>query len=54
MRIAKRLIDASGGRLAPAGQTTQFVVGAAGEPDHEILGTTAAPLPRPGPAARLL
>jgi predicted DNA-binding helix-hairpin-helix protein len=41
MRIAKRLIDASGGLLAPAGQTTQFVVGAAGEPDHEILGTTA-------------
>jgi putative DNA modification/repair radical SAM protein len=41
MRIAKRLIDASGRRLAPAGQTTQFVVGAAGEPDHEILSTTA-------------
>jgi len=41
MRVAKRLIDASGGRLAPAGQTTQFVVGAAGEPDREILSTTA-------------
>jgi predicted DNA-binding helix-hairpin-helix protein len=41
MRIAKRLIDASGGRLAPAGQTTQFVVGAAGEPDSEILSTSA-------------
>jgi putative DNA modification/repair radical SAM protein len=41
MRVAKRLIDASGGRLAPAGQTTQFVVGAAGEPDREILATTA-------------
>ena len=41
MRVAKRLIDASGGRLAPAGQTTQFVVGAAGEPDHEILAKTA-------------
>jgi putative DNA modification/repair radical SAM protein len=41
MRIAKRLMDASGGRLAPAGQTTQFVVGAAGEPDQEILSTTA-------------
>jgi predicted DNA-binding helix-hairpin-helix protein len=41
MRIAKRLIDASGGRLAPAGQTTQFVVGAAGEADREILDTTA-------------
>ncbi|MGD2207558.1 MAG: radical SAM protein [Anaerolineae bacterium] len=40
MRLAKRLIDASGGRLAPAGQTTQFVVGAAGEPDREILDTT--------------
>jgi predicted DNA-binding helix-hairpin-helix protein len=41
MEIAKRLIDASGGQLAPAGQTTQFVVGAAGESDHEILSTTA-------------
>jgi putative DNA modification/repair radical SAM protein len=41
MRIAKRLIDASGGRLAPAGQSTQFVVGAAGEPDQEILSTAA-------------
>jgi putative DNA modification/repair radical SAM protein len=41
MQVAKRLIDASGGRLAPAGQTTQFVVGAAGESDHEILSTTA-------------
>ena len=45
MRIAKRLIDESGGKgispLAPAGQTTQFVVGAAGEPDQEILSTTA-------------
>jgi predicted DNA-binding helix-hairpin-helix protein len=41
MSVAQRLIDASGGRLAPAGQTTQFVVGAAGEPDREILSTTA-------------
>jgi putative DNA modification/repair radical SAM protein len=41
MRIAKRLIDDSGGRLAPAGQSTQFVVGAAGEPDRDILSTTA-------------
>jgi predicted DNA-binding helix-hairpin-helix protein len=41
MRVAKRLIDASGGRLAPAGQSTQFVVGAAGEADREILSTTA-------------
>ncbi len=41
MRVAKRLIDTSGGRLAPAGQTTQFVVGAAGETDQEILSTTS-------------
>jgi predicted DNA-binding helix-hairpin-helix protein len=41
MWMAKRLIDESGGRLAPAGQTTQFVVGAAGESDQEILSTTA-------------
>lgn len=41
MSIAKRLIEDSGGQLAPAGQTTQFVVGAAGEPDQEILSTTA-------------
>ncbi|MGD2041651.1 MAG: radical SAM protein [Anaerolineae bacterium] len=41
MRVAKRLINASGGRLAPAGQSTQFVVGAAGEADREILSTTA-------------
>jgi predicted DNA-binding helix-hairpin-helix protein len=41
MRLAKQLIDASGGRLAPAGQSTQFVVGAAGEPDREILSTVA-------------
>jgi putative DNA modification/repair radical SAM protein len=41
MRMAKKLIDASGGRLAPAGQSTQFVVGAAGEPDSEILSTSA-------------
>ena len=41
MRVAKRLIDASDGRLAPAGQTTQFVVGAARESDQQILSTTA-------------
>ncbi len=41
MRVARRLMVASGGRLATAGQTTQFVVGAAGEPDREILDTTA-------------
>lgn len=40
MRVAKRLIAESGGRLAPSGQTTQFVVGAAGESDREILATT--------------
>ena len=41
MRWAKSLIEASGGRLVPAGQTTQFVVGAADESDREILMTTA-------------
>ena len=41
MHWAKGLIEASGNRLVPAGQTTQFVVGAAGESDHEILMTTA-------------
>ena len=41
MRLVKKLMDASGGRLAPVGQTTQFVVGAAGEPDREILDPTA-------------
>ena len=41
MHWAKDLIEASGGRLARAGQTTQFVVGAAGESDREILVTTA-------------
>lgn len=41
MYWAKGLIEASGGRLVPAGQTTQFVVGAADESDREILMTTA-------------
>jgi putative DNA modification/repair radical SAM protein len=41
MRWAKGLIEASGGCLVPAGQTTQFVVGAADESDREILMTTA-------------
>jgi putative DNA modification/repair radical SAM protein len=41
MHWAKDLIEASGGRLVPAGQTTQFVVGAADESDREILMTTA-------------
>jgi putative DNA modification/repair radical SAM protein len=40
MHWAKGLIEASGGRLVSAGQTTQFVVGAAGESDREILMTT--------------
>lgn len=31
----------SEGKLAPAGQTTQFVVGAADEPDRELLQTVA-------------
>jgi len=41
MHWTKGLIEASSGRLVPAGQTTQFVVGAAGESDREILITTA-------------
>jgi predicted DNA-binding helix-hairpin-helix protein len=41
MHWAKGLIEASGRRLVSAGQTTQFVVGAAGESDREILMTTA-------------
>jgi putative DNA modification/repair radical SAM protein len=41
MHWAKGLIEASGGGLVPAGQTTQFVVGAADESDREILITTA-------------
>jgi putative DNA modification/repair radical SAM protein len=41
MHWAKGLIKSSSGRLVPAGQTTQFVVGAAGESDREILMTTA-------------
>jgi predicted DNA-binding helix-hairpin-helix protein len=41
MSVARRFIDAGGGRLAPAGQTTQFVVGASGEADLEILSATA-------------
>ena len=41
MTWAHDLIAASGGSLAPGGQTTQFVVGAAGESDREILGATS-------------
>jgi putative DNA modification/repair radical SAM protein len=51
MEVASRLLSQNasplpqrggkrGGILAPAGQTTQFVVGAAGESDEEILSTT--------------
>ncbi|MDO8490590.1 MAG: helix-hairpin-helix domain-containing protein, partial [Dehalococcoidia bacterium] len=40
MRWVKRL-TAANEKLAPAGQTTQFVVGAAGETDQDILHTTA-------------
>ena len=41
MRWVKKL-TASDERLVPSGQTTQFVVGAAGENDLELLRTTAA------------
>lgn len=39
MRWAQEYMRAHG--TAPAGQTTQFVVGAAGETDHELLLTTS-------------
>ena len=41
MRWVKRLTDENE-RLAPSGQTTQFVVGAAGEADRDILRAVAA------------
>ena len=41
MRAVHRIRLESGGRLVPAGQTTQFVVGAADEPDREVLHTVA-------------
>lgn len=41
MYWVRDLIEAGGGRLVSAGQTTQFVVGAADESDREILITTA-------------
>jgi putative DNA modification/repair radical SAM protein len=41
MRWASEFIRKGGGRWAPSGQTTQFVVGAADESDHEILSTTS-------------
>lgn len=41
MRFVKQLTTADE-RLVPAGQTTQFVVGAAGETDRHILHTTEA------------
>ncbi len=41
MKWVKQLTDLNG-NLAPSGQTTQFVVGAAGETDHELIDTTHA------------
>jgi predicted DNA-binding helix-hairpin-helix protein len=41
MYWVREIVENSGRRLAPAGQTTQFVVGAADESDREILSTTA-------------
>ena len=41
MRWASEFIKKGEGRWAPAGQTTQFVVGAADESDKEILTTTS-------------
>ena len=41
LRGASRSIRSSGGRLAPAGVATQFVVGAVDESDREILSTSA-------------
>ena len=41
MRWVKQLI-ATNEQLVPSGQTTQFVVGAAGETDRDILATTGA------------
>jgi len=41
MRWVKKL-TASDERLVPSGQTTQFVIGAAGESDRDLLRTTAA------------
>jgi putative DNA modification/repair radical SAM protein len=41
MRWASEFIAKGEGRWAPAGQTTQFVVGAADESDQEILTTTS-------------
>jgi predicted DNA-binding helix-hairpin-helix protein len=38
MRWVKQLADS--GLVAPSGMVTQYVVGAAGEPDTELLGTT--------------
>lgn len=39
MRWASEFIQKGEGRWAPSGQTTQFVVGAAQESDHELLTT---------------
>jgi putative DNA modification/repair radical SAM protein len=40
MRWVQQIRGNSAGHLIPAGQTTQFVVGAADESDYEILSTT--------------
>ncbi len=39
MMVMKKIID-NGGRQIPAGQTTQMVIGAAGESDQEIIMTS--------------
>ena len=41
LQVASAVRRQSGGRLAPAGVTTQFVVGASDESDQEILVTAA-------------
>lgn len=41
LRWASEFIQNGGGKWAPAGQTTQFVAGAADESDREILTTTS-------------
>lgn len=41
LKWARMLINGGGPGLVPAGITTQLVIGAAGEPDHDILRTTS-------------
>ena len=43
MHWVKELADR--GLVAPSGMVTQYVVGAAGEPDSELLTTTAVSVP---------